>query len=82
MLLSDMGEKEIINVHDGARLGVMADSDLIIDLEGKIKALLLTPRLRFFKSRGYEELKIPWVAVTKVGDDILFVDYKVRGKYL
>jgi YlmC/YmxH family sporulation protein len=81
MLLSDIGEKEIINIHDGARLGIVADTDMVIDGEGKIRALLLTPRFRVFKGKGYNEIKIPWGSVTKVGDDILFVDLNLRGKY-
>lgn len=81
MLLSDMGDKEIINIHDGAIMGVMADTDLVIDQEGKIRAILLSPRFKFFRARGPEELEIPWVSVTKIGDDILFVDFKVHGKY-
>jgi len=81
MLLSEMGDKEIVNSLDGSRLGVMADADLIIDPEGKIKAFLLRPRFSFFRVQGREELRIPWDAVTKVGDDILFVHYRLRGKY-
>lgn len=81
MLLSDLGDKEIINIHDGAKLGVMADTDLVIDDEGKIRALLLLPRFRLFRSRGGEELEIPWKAVAKIGDDILLVDYRRRGRY-
>jgi YlmC/YmxH family sporulation protein len=81
MLLSDIGEKEIINIHDGSKLGIVADTDMVIDGEGKIRALLLAPRFRMFKGKGHNELKIPWGSVTKVGDDILFVDLKLRGKY-
>lgn len=81
MLLSDIGDKEIINIHDGSKLGIVADTDMVIDVEGKIRALLLTPRFRLFKGKGFNELKIPWGSVTKVGDDILFVDLNLRGKY-
>ncbi len=81
MLLSDIGDREIINVHDGARLGVMADTDLVIDQEGKIKTLLLHPPFKIFRPRSRDELQIPWGSVTKIGDDILFVDFRLRGKY-
>ncbi len=81
MRLSDIGEKEIINIHDGSKLGVVADTDMLIDMEGRIKSFLLLPRFKLFKPKGHDEMEIPWVAVRKVGDDILFVDLKMRGKY-
>jgi YlmC/YmxH family sporulation protein len=81
MRFSEMGDKEIINSLDGSRLGVMADADLVIDAEGKIKAFLLRSRFSFFRAKGQEEFRIPWDAVKKVGDDVLLVHYRWRGKY-
>ena len=80
MLLSHMAEKEIINIHDGTKLGVVADTDMVVDLSGNIRALLLIPRFTLFRSRGFDELEIPWRSVTKIGDDILFVDIRRRGR--
>lgn len=80
MLLSEMGKKEIINIHDGKKLGVVADIDIILDKEGNIKALLLLPAIGFkmFKVREHQELLIPWKLVRKVGDDILLVDINLK----
>ena len=33
MRLSELGEKEVVNLNNGGRLGILADSDLVIDEE-------------------------------------------------
>jgi YlmC/YmxH family sporulation protein len=73
--LSRLARKEIINLYDGARLGYVGESDLLIDEQsGQIKAIIITPRglpLRFGRSR---ELIIPWVAVKRVGKETMIID--------
>ncbi len=81
MRLSDIGDKEIINIHDGSKLGIVSDTDIIFDKTGKIKALLLSPRFKIFRTKGHEELVIPWNLVCKIGDHILFVDIDIKEKY-
>lgn len=73
--LSRLARKEIINLYDGARLGYVGESDLLIDEQsGQIKAIIITPRglpLRFGRGR---ELIIPWVAVKRVGKETMIID--------
>lgn len=75
MELSRLARKEIINLYDGARLGYVGESDLLIDEQsGQIKAIIITPRglpLRFGRGR---ELIIPWVAVKRVGKETMIID--------
>lgn len=76
MRLSSLGEKEIVNLSDGGRFGLLADSELLIDEKfGKIKAVLL-PDYRnqkgFFSGRNY--MQIPWKSIKKVGTDIIIFE--------
>lgn len=76
MLLSELGGKEIVNLNDGGRLGMIADSDVIIDENtGKIISLLLPDkRVQFKLFREKEEIEIPWDSIKKVGDDMIIVE--------
>ncbi|HHV27285.1 YlmC/YmxH family sporulation protein [Anaerosalibacter bizertensis] len=76
MLLSELGGKEIVNLNDGGRLGMIADSDVIIDENtGKIISLLLPDKRVQFKLFGEkEEIEIPWDSIKKVGDDMIIVE--------
>lgn len=82
MRLNEMGRKEIINIHDGKKLGIVAETDIILDKEGNIKALLISPTTGFklFKVSEHDELVIPWKLVRKIGDDILLVDVNFKKR--
>lgn len=80
MLLSDLANKEIINLYDGAKLGLVGDADLDINLNGAIEAIVLTSRRGFsgfWSSKGEQEretLVIPWHTIKKVGAEVIIVD--------
>lgn len=70
----DMKQKEVINVSDGARLGLI--SDLEIDAKtGKIKKIIIPGKGKIFGVFGREqEYHISWDDIKRVGDDIVLVD--------
>ncbi len=76
MELSRIARKEIINLYDGARLGYVGESDLVIDSEsGAIKAIIIMQRgLGSKMNRSSRELVIPWEFVKKIGEEVLIVD--------
>ncbi|NLO96605.1 MAG: YlmC/YmxH family sporulation protein [Peptococcaceae bacterium] len=80
MLLSEISGKEIINLHDGAKLGLVGDSDIKINANGKIEALIISSRSvysRFFNRGSERELDtvvIPWKAIKKIGNEVIIVD--------
>ncbi|MBE3553678.1 YlmC/YmxH family sporulation protein [Thermicanus aegyptius] len=77
MRFSQFGGKEIIDVNSGERLGVINQSDLIIDpLTGRIESILL-PVGRFW-GKPKEELNIPWSSVRKIGSEMVIVQLKER----
>ena len=55
MRLSELGEKEIINLNNGARLGLLNDADIVFDEEtGKIVSLIAPEQRLSFKLLGIE----------------------------
>jgi len=55
MLLSDLAGKEIINLNDGARLGLVGDADLEIASTGRLKRSFLAPVAVDFRVLGFKE---------------------------
>ena len=86
MLLSDLAGKEIINLHDGAKLGLVGDADLDISLNGSVEAIILTSRggvSGFWSSRGdrdRETLVIPWQTIKKVGSEVIIIDLQNKSE--
>ena len=80
MLLSDLAGKEIINLYDGAKLGLVGDADLDISINGSVEAIILTSRGGFsglWGSRGDREreiLVIPWQTIKKIGSEVIIID--------
>ena len=70
----DFRRKEVSNIHDGARLGFVADLDVRIP-EGQVLALVVYGPARFFGLFGRgEEFYIPWDCIQRIGEDIVLID--------
>lgn len=70
MRLSELQLKEIINISNGKRIGIIVD--VIIEPNGSIKKLVLEEkRGRKFTKEEYE---ISWNQIIKIGDDIILID--------
>jgi YlmC/YmxH family sporulation protein len=69
--VSDIMEKEIINVKNGKRMGFITDIDMDIN-EGKVISFSISGRAFF--SRGYEEEAISWNDILKIGCDTIIVN--------
>lgn len=83
MRLSRFGGKEIINLSDGTKLGLLEDADLLIDENtGKIEAFLINSGRRLsFRSSEKSVLKIPWENIKKIGSDIIVVEFNKNSRY-
>lgn len=79
MRLSDLGEKEIINIADGSRYGDLYNAELMFDERtGRIRVIMApenTGRISFSSVRDY--MHIPWDCIKKIGEDIIIVDTTV-----
>lgn len=76
LLLSELIGKEIININDGMKLGVVGDSDLVINPEsGEVDSIILPNRgnfVNFWIDR--QKMVVPWGAVRKIGREVIVVD--------
>ena len=72
--MRDLRRKEVINIHDGCRIGCVGDLEIRIP-EGQISAIIVFGPPRFFGLFGRgEEFYIPWDCIQRIGDDIILVD--------
>ncbi len=74
--LSELVGKELVNIVNGARLGVIGESDLAIDINsGQIECIILPQRanlLNFWVDR--QQMVIPWDLVRKIGEEVIIVE--------
>lgn len=81
MNLSDLQEKEVIDISTGKRIGAIID--IIISMSGSISKLVLEDRKisRKLFSNNKEDIYIDWKQIIKIGDDIILVDSKEKIDY-
>ncbi len=73
--ISELRDRDVVNVNDGRMLGIIADLDL--DLEkGRVKAIVV-PAAKGLWGRfsGGKDLIIAWDKIVKIGVDTILVDY-------
>lgn len=77
--ISDLRMREVINVLDGRRLGLIKDID--IDMEnGRIKALVLPGPSRLLGFFGREEeMIVPWDSIVRIGMDVILVEAPIEN---
>ena len=75
MRLSEMSNKEIIDYDKGERLGVLGQTDLLIDEKtGQIEAFVI-PTLKWFGlSRRDKEVTVYWKQIKKIGQDMIIIE--------
>ncbi|MGI6728023.1 MAG: YlmC/YmxH family sporulation protein [Anaerovoracaceae bacterium] len=76
MRLSELGEKEIVNISDGSRYGDLYYAELVFDEKSsKIRAILIPEyKGRSFFSNSHDLIQLPWDSIRKIGEDIIIVE--------
>lgn len=76
MRLSDLAGKEVINLGDGSRLGLIDECELTFDDNtGRILAVILPSKGGLFSFFGdHRGTSIPWQAIKRIGDEVIIVD--------
>lgn len=69
--ISDLRDKEIINICDGARLGFVIDVEVDVTC-GRVISIVASGECRSLFGRS-EEVVIPWECVERVGDETILV---------
>lgn len=84
MLLSELAQKELIQVEDGVRYGFLADTDLVFDGQtGEIIGFEVRKKLGRFSFKKQQEQPdefIPWSEIVLIGEHrILFGKTTSKG---
>ena len=71
MRLSELQDKDIINVKDGKKIGNIID--IVINLEGNLQSIIVEQAkgMRVFTSK--EDIEIAWKQIEKIGEDVILV---------
>lgn len=74
MRLSDLQNKDIVNVNDGKNIGSIIDVK-INENDGSIISLVIEPNRNFFSflNKG-TDTEIYWKNITKIGEDVILVN--------
>lgn len=82
MRLSELGGKEIIGLDTGERMGVISDSDLVINPEsGSIESIILPGGSFFGLGKKKEDIVIPWNSIVKIGPDMIIIQLKQQENH-
>ena len=76
MLLSEIGDKEIIDISKGSMHGRLGDAEMLFDeVTGHIHSLSV-PDFQGFKGHYKEDLQLPWSSIIIVGEDTIIFKSK------
>lgn len=71
---SELRSKDVVNVTDGRRLGLISDLELDLEL-GRVTALIVPAPGRVLGLFGRErDYVIPWTQIRKIGVDVILVE--------
>ena len=71
MLLSETGDKEIVDLVKGTMHGKLWDAEMLFDHKsGKIKALLI-PDLEGLGGKFKDRIQLPWSSIVIIGEDMI-----------
>jgi len=77
---SDLKVKEVINIIDGKRLGVITDIEIDVE-SGKLTSIVVPGNGKFLGLFGRnEDVVIPWDKISKIGFDVILVETATFGE--
>ena len=80
--VSDLRQKEVINIKDGSRLGYVDDVEFEV-ASGQIIAIIIYGQSRFFGLFGKcDDYIIPWCDIEKIGEDTVLVCFNIPQKQI
>lgn len=76
MRLSDLQNKNIVNVIDGKNIGNIIDAS--VNEEGKVEYFIIEESKSFFSLNKDNDKKILWNDITKIGEDVILVNIGMK----
>lgn len=81
MRFSEFCGKELIDIDNGERMGVLGQADLEIHPDsGEISSVILPGTSFLGWGKRKNDVVIPWEAIRKVGPDMIIVELRERGR--
>ena len=74
MRLSDLQDKDIINLIDGRKVGRIIDA--VIDDLGNISTLVIQKTKLFNIIPNSSEIEVKWNQIKTIGSDVILIDIK------
>ena len=76
MRLSDLQNKDIVNMMDGRKIGNIIDIN--INIEGKMESLIVE-KSKFLVSMfsTKDEIEVKWDKIEKIGEDVILVKINI-----
>jgi YlmC/YmxH family sporulation protein len=80
MKLNQLMGKEIINLADGEKLGMIAEVDIsFTEQTGELESILVPIEKGGFSLWGEEQyLEVPWDSIVKIGNEVVIIDLDVE----
>lgn len=76
MNLSDLQNKDIVNISDGKKIGNIIDARFNI-ITGVIETLIVEPNKSFFNLKN-TGLEINFKEIKKIGEDVILIEYQKK----
>ena len=73
MLLSDLQNKDIVNMLDGKKIGNIIDAKFNVH-SGNIEKLIVEPSKSLFSMKN-NALEINFSQIKKIGEDVILIEY-------
>lgn len=73
MLLSELSIKDIVNDHDGTKVGKITDLE-IDTITGKILSVKIQGGSKVYQMFNKNATSIPWNRIIKIGSDVVIID--------
>lgn len=71
MLLSEIGDKEIVDISKGSMHGRLWDAEMFFDEKTGLIHSLVVPDFQGGHTRFKEDLQLPWNSIIIIGEDII-----------
>lgn len=72
MRLSELQNKDIVNINNGSKIGRIID--VLINQEGTMEALIIQKNKIINIFSNNSEIEIKWNQIKKIGDDVILVN--------
>lgn len=81
MRLSELSGKEIVDVNQAERLGILGQTDLEInEKNGQIEALLIPTAKWFGRKKQGTDIRVHWNQIKKIGNEMLIIDMNNKNE--